>query len=168
MSKKPMNTFTFLATCYPLGQMPKAPGTWGSLPGLALGSGIYYLARHSIGNIPFWFVVTSLLFVFSIFSYWVIKKTETLWDAHDDKSIVIDEVAGQAIPIAFFAPSWELWLVGFALFRLFDITKPLFIGWVDRGVYGPFGTLLDDLLAGIVVLGILILDFLTVNWIVGA
>ena len=43
---------------------------------------------------------------------------------------------------------WPGWIAAFALFRLFDITKPLIIGWADRQG-GPFGVMLDDIFAGI-------------------
>ena len=159
MSKKPLTLVTALATCFPLGQMPKAPGTWGSLPGLGLGWLIYELSLVFQDAYPPWMTSTLVLFICSVFAFGVIDKTEKLWQTHDDKSIVIDEVVGQALPLAFFPFSWELVIVGFLLFRLFDITKPLFVGWADKKVHGALGTLLDDLLAGLIVLAIFIVDY---------
>lgn len=151
--RPPLNFFSVLASCYPLGFMPKAPGTWGSLPGLVIGLGIYHLCTPiSLG-----LTIGSLLLL-SLLSYAIIHKTEVLWNSHDDKRIVLDEVVGQAIPLAFIAPSIEIVIVSFVLFRIFDITKPLFIGWADQKIPGALGTLLDDVFAGLVVLGILILD----------
>lgn len=160
---KPTNIFTLMATCFPLGQMPKAPGTWGSLPGLLVGVGIFNLSQIN-GQLHPYVFATLLLLILAGFSWWVIHKTEALWQSHDDKSIVIDEVAGQAIPLAFFSPSWQLVLAAFVLFRFFDISKPLFIGWADKKVHGSFGTLLDDLFAGMVVLGLFVLDSMTMQW----
>lgn len=150
--RPPLTLSSFFATAYPLGFIPRAPGTWGSIPGLVLGSAIYYLSSlfdsYWAGILLSWTLLGALLAL----SYWSIKATEAAWDSHDDKRIVIDEVLGQAIPIAFFAYNW-IWLVsGFLLFRIFDIAKPGPIGWADRKLPGAWGTLLDDVLAGITVL----------------
>ena len=71
---------------------------------------------------------------------------------------MIDEVAGQAIPLSFFHGDLALIIFSFTLFRFFDIAKPAFIGWADRSIHGPLGTLLDDLFAGLCVLALLVLD----------
>ena len=154
MSRKILNSYAYCAVCYPLGLMPKAPGTFGSLPGLLLGYGIFQASSKSA--MPF-LSAGLMLLIFMLFSWWIIYKTETFWGTHDDKSIVIDEVAGQAIPLAFFEPSLMLYILSFALFRLLDISKPLIIGWVDKNLSSSLGTLLDDVLAGLGVLLILIL-----------
>ena len=161
---KAMDWVTRLATCYPLGQMPKAPGTWGSLPGLVLGP-LIYSASQTQAVVDPWLFAPLCLLCFSLLSWKIIDHTEKLWGTHDDKSIVIDEVAGQAIPLAFFP--WDPLMLGiaFALFRLFDISKPLAIGWADRKVHGSLGTLLDDLLAGLVVLVFFVLDQNFSQWI---
>ena len=68
---------------------------------------------------------------------------------HDDQRIVIDEVIGQSIALSFCPPTFLSLILGFTLFRLFDITKPGPIGWADRRLPGAWGTLLDDVMAGI-------------------
>ena len=80
---------------------------------------------------------------------WCIAKTEASWNSHDDKSIVVDEVLGQMVASIWFPYSFSMMLSTFILFRAFDIFKPGPIGWVDKNVETPFGTLLDDLIAGL-------------------
>jgi phosphatidylglycerophosphatase A len=135
---------------------PRAPGTFGSLPGLALGAFLYRLNRklsQTIGMSPeFW--ATIFLCLIATLDWVAIDRTERQWQTHDDGSIVIDEVAGQAIPIAFLGFELQTLILGFILFRFFDILKPGLIGWCDRELPGAWGTLVDDLLAGICALAI--------------
>jgi phosphatidylglycerophosphatase A len=68
---------------------------------------------------------------------------------HDHPGIVWDEIVGYLVTMAL-APAGWLWIViGFVLFRLFDIVKPWPIRWLDKHVHGGFGIMLDDLLAGL-------------------
>ena len=69
--------------------------------------------------------------------------------------VVIDEVAGQSLSFAFIGPmlvgswgNWYLYLVGFALFRLFDIVKMGPVKWADTKLKNAFGVMLDDIFAG--------------------
>jgi phosphatidylglycerophosphatase A len=157
-----------LATGFGLGLLPRAPGTWGSLLGLPLGIGLFNLAHAEpfccqiagYGNLSGWLLATAALLVLSFFSWRIICATEKSWQTHDDGRIVIDEVIGQALAIAFFPPSFWTISAGFALFRLFDILKPGPIGWADRNLPSSWGTLLDDILAGAaaaIVLGLVLL-----------
>jgi phosphatidylglycerophosphatase A len=139
--------FSLLAVAFPLGLLPKAPGTWGSLLGIPLAYGIAYAS--SFGSSSSWLVSIGLLFLFGIFSLWVIDRTESQWQTHDDGRIVIDEVLGQAIASCFFPFDAFHILTAFLLFRIFDIYKPGPIGWADRRLPGAYGTLLDDVIAGI-------------------
>lgn len=71
---------------------------------------------------------------------------------HDDKHIVIDEVAGVFLACAIAASvenSIVNFVLAFVLFRLFDITKPSIIGKIDKKVKGGLGVMLDDMLAGL-------------------
>lgn len=138
------------ASMYPLGFFPKAPGTWGSLPGIPLGISLYYGA-HALSDQLWvvWGLVLLALLLLNYAAYHVIDKTEKEWQSHDDQRIVIDETVGQAIPVALFAYSLPLVILCFVFFRLLDITKPGPIGWADRDLPGAWGTLLDDVFAGI-------------------
>jgi phosphatidylglycerophosphatase A len=138
-----------LATACGVGYAPKAPGTFGSLPGLALGAACY-LAPRALGcDEPLAYGVTALLLaVATAVGVWAIATMERATGIHDDQRIVVDEVLGQAIGVAFTAPAVLPLLIGFVAFRIFDITKPSLIGKIDRDVAGAWGTLGDDLLAG--------------------
>ncbi|MFK7872772.1 MAG: phosphatidylglycerophosphatase A [Oligoflexales bacterium] len=132
------------------GLMPIAPGTWGSLPGVLLGAA---LSKYSTSTA----LTVSCLVVLGLLSAWVIAKTEAIWNRHDDKAIVIDEVVGQAICLSFVNPTITNLIIGFFLFRLFDILKPEPVGFFDRWEHS-LGTLLDDVFAGIMA-GICLLAF---------
>ncbi len=152
----PLGIYGLLATGFGLGLLPKAPGTWGSLLGLALGVGLYRF-EHSVlqinnvfgyGKLTGTAFTAALLVILSVLAWWIIGKTEASWQTHDDGSIVLDEIIGQAIAVAFFPPSAINLIIGFIFFRVLDIIKPGPIGWADRELPGAWGTLIDDLLAG--------------------
>jgi phosphatidylglycerophosphatase A len=67
----------------------------------------------------------------------------------DDGSIVIDEVAGQWLTLAVVPPSAAAYVLGFLLFRLFDITKPWPARAAERSIPGGLGVMADDIVAGI-------------------
>jgi phosphatidylglycerophosphatase A len=102
------------------------------------------------------FMLTLAISIIGIFE---INKYEKATNSHDDKSIVIDEVAGMWIALMFavataqtlsYAYAYEIAIIGsFAAFRLFDIWKPSLIGVIDRKVKGGLGVMGDDILAGI-------------------
>jgi len=133
-----MNFYTFLSSGFGIGFAPKAPGTFGSLLGLALGA-----ALLSIGHLPLLFgiIVVTGLGVFAI-----ARLPEDA--AKDPGWVVIDEIAGQMIPMLALT---QLSIAGvvlcFALFRLFDIWKPGPVAWADRR-HDEFGVMGDDLIAG--------------------
>ena len=137
----------FLSTAGGIGFAPVAPGTFGSLPGLAIGVAL------AVWNRPW--MAAAILVTLTALSYWMIAITERAWKTHDDQRIVIDEVCGQAIAMAFLAPTWPAAFVAFIAFRTLDITKPLAIGWIDREAPGAAGTLFDDILAGVVAAAVL-------------
>jgi len=131
------------ATGFGCGYARKAPGTVGSVPGLILGAAMVY------GVDDVWHrggLVAALI----VLAIWSIHETEKIWDTHDDQRIVIDEVAGQALAVAFLPAQALGFILGFGLFRLFDIWKPGPIGWADANLPGVWGTLTDDLMAGVV------------------
>ena len=67
---------------------------------------------------------------------------------HDHGGIVWDEFAGYFITMIAAPPGWIWIVVGFVLFRLFDIFKPWPASWADRSIKGGFGIMLDDIFAG--------------------
>lgn len=138
---------TFLGT----GLSPKAPGTVGSFAALLVG--LLILEFFPMETL---FMLTLAITIIGIFE---INKYEKATGTHDDKSIVIDEVAGMWIALMFaittaktmnYAYAQEIAIIGsFAFFRLFDIWKPSTIGTIDRKIKGGLGVMGDDILAGI-------------------
>ncbi|MEY8195315.1 MAG: phosphatidylglycerophosphatase A, partial [Cycloclasticus sp.] len=80
---------------------------------------------------------------------WICGQAAKELGVHDHGGIVWDEIAGYLLTMYWVDFSWQNVLLGFVLFRLFDILKPWPINWVDRRVGGGFGIMLDDLLAGL-------------------
>jgi phosphatidylglycerophosphatase A len=84
-----------------------------------------------------------------VLGIWICGKTAEDMGVHDDSSIVWDEVAGMLITMLAVPLSWQTVLVGFMLFRFFDILKPWPISYLDKHVHGGFGIMIDDVLAGL-------------------
>jgi phosphatidylglycerophosphatase A len=124
------------------GLLPKAPGTWGSVVG-----GI-------LGYVILMFLPQSTLFLLSIFITIIAVKQIDIYEAetgiHDDKRIVIDEIAGMWIAMSLGGGSLIATIFSFIYFRIFDITKPSIIGRIDKQVKGGWGVMGDDLVAGVV------------------
>ncbi len=102
-----------------------------------------------------WLYATSIIamILMSLIGIYICGQTAKVMGVHDDGRIVWDEFAGQSItflPLIYFAQMSWLWvLVGFVLFRLFDVWKPWPIRVIDRQVGGGFGIMFDDIIAGI-------------------
>ncbi len=134
------NPIHFLAFGLGSGAAPKAPGTFGT----AMGVLIYVL----LPAMPV-LIYSCFLIVTFIVGIWLCGKTSADLKVHDHGGIVWDEFVGYWITM-FMAPSGWLWLlIGFVLFRIFDIAKPWPIKWADEKVEGGLGIMLDDVLAGI-------------------
>jgi phosphatidylglycerophosphatase A len=88
-----------------------------------------------------------LLAVLLAAGIWSASKMETVWE-HDSNRIVIDEVAGMMITLAFLPYEIEYIIIGCVLFRFFDIVKPLGIRRAEKLPRG-LGVMADDVLAGI-------------------
>lgn len=122
------------------GRLPLAPGTWGSLVGLAL----YYLLRNL--SLPVYLGVLAGLLLVGIY---VCGSAEKILDRRDPQEVVIDEIAGMLITLLAAPPDYLYWFLGFVLFRFFDIAKPFPIRLVDQRIQGGIGIMLDDVLAGL-------------------
>lgn len=135
-----------LALGFGTGYVPKLPGTAGTLVGV-----LFYFFMQPL-DVVIYLAITSVLFLAGI---WLCGKTAHALGVHDHSSIVWDEVVGYLVTMIM-APAGWLWMVlGFVLFRIFDIWKPWPVSWADRGVSGGLGIMLDDLIAGIYALVIL-------------
>src|SRR5207237_4148245 len=151
-----------LATCG-VGLIPLAPGTWGSVVGVAV-----YLALGRAAQTTFDYVVargldlspqtfqtllttTLLLVVFVISSAgtWAATRAEKLLGKKDPGAVVVDEVAGQLVAFLFmpWGAGWCTVVACFVAFRVFDIWKPYPVRRLED-LGGGLGVMADDLLAG--------------------
>ena len=128
-----------LATLGPIGHMRPAPGTIGSL--VALGTG-YMIASFSLGLLVAAILVVAILGVFAAQRYG--QRT----GKKDASEVIIDEVAGQWIPLVIIPLEVEWYLAAFLLFRFFDISKIGPVGHAEKFT-GGIGVMADDLVAGI-------------------
>lgn len=134
------NPIHFLAFGFGSGTLPIAPGTWGTIAAIP----IYLLLR----DLSLFYYVLVLLVVIGA-GIWLSDVTERDIGIPDYSGIVWDEIAGFLITM-FAAPRQWIWIVvGFVLFRLFDIWKPWPIQKIDSYVKGGLGVMLDDVFAGI-------------------
>ncbi|MBR9884144.1 MAG: phosphatidylglycerophosphatase A [Oceanospirillales bacterium] len=134
------NPVHFLAFGLGSGAAPWAPGTFGTLAAVPL----WYL----LAQLP---LITYLALVLAAFALgcWICQRTSEDIGVHDHGGIVWDEFVGYWITMIA-APVTPLWaLVGFVLFRIFDILKPWPIRWADQRVHGGLGIMLDDVIAGV-------------------
>jgi len=122
------------------GLLPYAPGTWGSLVGLLLGVAI--LSYFPVETL---FLLTILVTLYGIRE---INRYEEKSGVHDDKRIVIDEIAGIWLALCFSGISPIAVGLSFLFFRIYDIKKPSIIGKIDRDAPGGIGVMGDDLIAG--------------------
>ena len=129
-----------LATCFCLGYIPIAPGTFG---GSLLGAGIYLLISHNnVVN----FIVTVAITMIAI---WSSGQAEEIFGHKDDQRIVIDETAGMLIAMLWLPDKSLLYLgLAFVVFRVMDIVKPLGIKKL-QAIRGGWGVVADDVAAGL-------------------
>lgn len=133
------NPVHLLAFGFGAGLSPWAPGTFGTLVGVAL-----YLPLALLPLVQYLAVVVAL----SVAGVWLCGRAARDLGVHDHPGIVWDEIAGYLVTMLAAPSGWEWVLAGFVLFRLFDIWKPWPIRWLDRRVAGGLGIMLDDLAAG--------------------
>lgn len=150
----------FIATACGLGYLPKVPGTWGSLAGVL----IYFLIRKqfhaalatkwvSIGpfNLQVPVFIACIVAAAVVFGgVWVSTQVARHAGIKDPQFVVVDEVSGQMLTYLFaLAPAnWKYLLLGFILFRVFDIWKP-FPARQAESLPGGWGIMADDWVAGI-------------------
>ena len=129
-----------LATGFTVGNIPFAPGTWGSLLGLPLWLGLAQLETAAAG--------ACLLAVIGA-AVWVADRAERVLGQKDAQCIVVDEVAGMLVGLAGVPVSAVNCLCAFAVFRLLDIVKPFPARRIEQRLPGGWGVVLDDVAAGI-------------------
>ncbi len=144
-----------IATCFGIGNLPGAPGTWASIAAIPLAWGL-----HAVGG--FWALGLATV-ALALLGYWATARYldgRTPEQSGDPSEVVIDEVVGMLIALwplsiglgqigaEWHAWPWPGWVLGFLLFRFFDIVKPPPVNWADR-LEGPLGVMLDDIVAGV-------------------
>lgn len=140
----------FLALGFGSGLAPKAPGTFGTLAAIP-----FFLLLTMLT--PLFYLIAVVLM--SIVGIYICGKTAEDVGVHDHPAIVWDEFVGFFITMFMIPVSWTSVLVGFLLFRVFDILKPWPISFIDKKISGGLGIMLDDILAGTFALVIMQLIF---------
>ena len=139
-----------ITTLFGAGYIKYAPGTIGTILTVL----IWYLINSTFGQIYFF----GLFIILSISSYYFIKKYLSVYNKKDPQEIIVDEFIGVSIPLLFissYQSYFEILLV-FVSFRIFDIFKIYPINKAEI-LDGPIGIILDDVIAGIYTLIILLI-----------
>lgn len=128
-----------IATVGGLGHAPIAPGTFGSAAGIA----IYWFTRA-------WPIEwqLALIVVVSLVGIWASTRAAAHFGKEDPGAVVIDEVAGQLVTLAFTGANVAAMAAGFFVFRILDIIKPFPADRFER-LHGGTGIMADDLMAGV-------------------
>jgi len=142
----------FLAFGFGSGLAPKAPGTFGTLAAIP----VYVLMTHL--SWPWYLAALVASFVVGVY---LCNRASDMLGVHDHGGIVWDEFVGLWLTLFLIPLEWQWLLLGFVLFRFFDIIKPFPIKWLDQKVSGGFGIMIDDVVAGLYAWIIL---YLTVNY----
>lgn len=144
-----------LATVFGLGEMPIAPGTFGTLGGVPVYIGLVLLKKIFPNNMicnSFYFMFLMTFFAISVYICDIAERE--IFKEKDPQKVVIDEVLGFLTtlflinPVGIFQTSMAI-VIGFVIFRFFDITK---IGPIHKSQFfgHGIGVVLDDFLAGVI------------------
>lgn len=134
------NPACLLAFGFGAGALPKAPGTWGTL----LAVPFYFLLQP----MP-WLLYAGLLVALFALGVWCSTIAARRLGVHDHPAIVWDEMVGYWTTMIAAPAGWIWVLIGFMLFRLFDIWKPWPIRATERRISGGLGIMIDDVIAGV-------------------
>ena len=162
IQKTPLDYFALATTTFGVGYLPLAPGTWGSMVGVAIyllfwatetHLGNYFLNRDWNGEqVTAWVhAINAVIFlIFCLIGVWASGRATHLFANKDPQKVVVDEVMGQLLVFMFipFDVHWYYVVAGFLLFRLFDIWKPYPIDSLQNLPAG-IGVCADDILAGV-------------------
>lgn len=130
----------FIAFGFGSGTLPFAPGTFGTLFAIPF----YLLIQHTPP-----LIYLAIVVILTVLSIWICDKVSKEIEVDDHQGMCLDEFIGFFVTM-FAAPHGWIWIViGFILFRIFDIWKPFPIRYIDEKIHGGFGMILDDVCAGI-------------------
>lgn len=136
----------FISTLFYVGYFPKAPGTIGSLVSLPI---IFFIVYN------FGLVGLLITIIVSFIIAMIAVKKVLAYTKHDPSFVVIDEFIGQATTFILISQTLQYnnniipYIIGFVLFRIFDIIKPYPVNYADKKIQNAFGVILDDIFAGI-------------------
>ena len=130
----------FVATVGYCGYFPFAPGTVGSAAGLV----VYLLVWWTQSTL----VEAGLIAGVFAVGIWAATAAEHYFGGIDPGPVVIDEVLGMLVTLAFIPAGWSAALAGFVLFRIFDVIKPWPANRLEQ-LHGGFGIMADDAMAGV-------------------
>jgi len=131
---------TTFASGLGLGFLPLIPGTFGTLAGIPI---CLFL------NLGGWAVYAAGTVLLTIGGVWLAGRADRIFGAHDCRCIVVDEICGFLVAMAFVIPGPLTIGIGFLAFRFFDILKPFPAGYIDKNLAGGLGVMLDDIAAGV-------------------
>ena len=134
------NPVYLLAFGFGTGLSPIAPGTFGTLITIP----VFLLLAQT--NLLLYLCTTFFLLLAGI---WICGQAARQLGVHDHGGIVWDEIVGFLITMIAVPATLTNIVIGFFLFRFFDILKPWPVSWADRNVHGGFGIMLDDIFAGL-------------------
>ena len=121
------------------GLVPFAPGTAGTLVGIPI-----YLA---LSRVP-WSIYFAIVVAITFLACYVSHEAERIFGEKDPPRVVIDEIVGFLWTMFLVGPTFLHVLVGFILFRFFDILKVFPAGYFQKKLPGGFGVVMDDVVAG--------------------
>jgi phosphatidylglycerophosphatase A len=130
----------FISTVGYCGYFPFAPGTVGSAAGL-----VFYLLVWWTGST---LVEVALIVGLFVLGVWAGTTSERYFGGIDPGPVVIDEVVGMLITLAFIPVGWSGALAGFVLFRIFDVIKPYPANKLEA-LHGGLGVMADDAMAAV-------------------
>jgi phosphatidylglycerophosphatase A len=128
-----------LSSCFGIGLIPVAQGTFGTLAGIPLAMALAHVGPMAAAYLLFFFVLLAI---------WASDRSARALEKDDPAEVVIDETAGLLLTLFLLPATGFNLCLGFILFRLFDILKPFPIRRLEK-VEGGAGIVLDDLLAGV-------------------
>ena len=148
-------------TLFGIGKLKKIPGSYASL----ITTVFLFFLFHIINLSPD-IILIGILIIFFVALYSVNIFIRDL-DNKDPKEVVIDEFIGQSIPICLYEIAHDeaketnevltFYFIMFILFRVFDIIKPYPVSYYDKNFKNSFGVIMDDICAGLYVVGVLVL-----------
>ena len=148
-------------TFFGIGKLKKIPGSYASL----ITTVFLFFLFHIINLSPD-IILIGILIIFFVALYSVNIFIRDL-DNKDPKEVVIDEFIGQSIPICLYEIAHDevketnevltFYFIMFILFRVFDIIKPYPVSYYDKNFKNSFGVIMDDICAGLYVVGVLVL-----------